>query len=218
MKKILITLVVLTPFYFISCNQSDSNKKSNTSGVHEVVDHEAGNELTACYHASKIYWQGTKPTGEHNGLVKLKEGGSFVVEDNKLVGGEFIIDMSTIVNIDLEDEGMNAKLVKHLKSEDFFYVDSFPEAKFVIAEVGNIDDKEFNVKIKGNLTVKGISQVIAFKANVKIDNGIIKAVSDNIVIDRTKFGVNYKSKSIFKELKDKFIDDEFTINMELYSM
>lgn len=218
MKKLLFVLIVLTPFYFMNCNQNTSTKNSETNGVHEVVDHASGNELTACYHASKIYWVGTKPTGEHNGLVKLKEGGSFIVEEDKLIGGEFVIDMTSIANIDIEDEGMNEKLVNHLKSDDFFSVDSFPEAKFVIANVSTLDNEEFNTKIEGNLTIKGITQSIVFNANVKINNGTVKASSENIVIDRTKFGVNYKSKSIFEELKDKFIDDEFSIKLELYSM
>ena len=151
-------------------------------------------------------------------LLKLNNGGNFIVEEDKLVGGEFIIDMLSIANIDLEDEEMNAKLVKHLKSNDFFSVDSFPEAKFVIAELSDIEDEVYNTEVKGNLTIKGISQLISFKAKIVVSEGRVTAMSDDIVIDRTKFGVNYKSKSIFKELKDKFIDDEFTIKLELYSM
>jgi len=218
MKKILFLLAITAPLYFMSCNQSNSKKNTESETVYEVVDTEGGSELTACYHSSKIFWKGTKPTGEHNGLLKLNNGGNFIVEEDKLVGGEFIIDMLSIANIDLEDEEMNAKLVKHLKSNDFFSVDSFPEAKFVIAELSDIEDEVYNTEVKGNLTIKGISQLISFKAKIVVSEGRVTAMSDDIVIDRTKFGVNYKSKSIFKELKDKFIDDEFTIKLELYSM
>ena len=44
----------------------------------------------------------------------------------------FIIDMSTITNTDLEDAEYNAKLVNHLKSDDFFGVEKFPTAKLEI--------------------------------------------------------------------------------------
>lgn len=170
-------------------------------------------------HQTKIYWKGSKPTGEHNGLIKLKDGGKFIVNDDKLVGGEFVIDMNSIVDTDIEDEKMNAKLVGHLKSEDFFYVDSFPEAKFVITKVSDLKgDAEFTNQIDGNLTIKGITKGISFKANVKIHNGIVSATSEEFVLDRTQWNVNYGSKSVFKELQDKFINDEFSLVIDAHSM
>ncbi len=204
---------------FMSCSQSPKTNKNETEVVREVHEKDQNNELTACYHSTKIYWKGTKPGGEHNGIIKLKEGGKFLVEDNKLVGGEFIIDMASIANIDLEDAEMNAKLVGHLKSADFFNVDSFPEAKLIVSEVVPLKGNDtFNTTLKGNLTMKDITHSIEFKANVKVDEGGMYAISEEFVLDRTKWGVNYKSKSIFKELKDKFINDEFALKIEAHSM
>jgi hypothetical protein len=66
--------------------------------------------------------------------------------------------------------------------------------------------------------MKNISHEISFNANVKINEGMVSAVSEDITLDRTKWNVNYGSKSIFKELKDKFIHDEFTIKIDAHSM
>ncbi len=219
MKNLFYLIFGMVFIGLISCNQTTKTNNSDSEAVSDIQDMSQGNELTACQHATKIYWKGTKPTGEHNGIIKLKEGGKFVVEEGKLVGGKFIIDMTTIANIDLDDEGMNAKLVGHLKSADFFNVDSFPVANFVILEVVLLKgDDAFNTTLKGNLTMKDITHGIEFKANVKINNGNVSAVSEEFVLDRTKWGINYKSKSVFKELKDKFINDEFALKIDAHSM
>jgi len=65
-----------------------------------VQMNESGDMIMACPHASKIYWKGSKPTGEHTGIIKLKEG-DYIVEDDELKGGEFVIDMNSIINIDI---------------------------------------------------------------------------------------------------------------------
>lgn len=217
--KLLINLsFVLLIVAAFSCNSS--SKKTSDSSIKmkdSMSEMSADNEVMACQHASKIYWRGTKPTGEHSGIIKLK-GGNYFVEDNELVGGEFIIDMNSILCIDIEDEEKNAKLVDHLKSDDFFVVDSFPEGKFVITAVNQIKDDAFSHEIKGDLTLKGISNAIVFKANIRAQDGVVSATSEEFSINRTKWGVNYKSKSVFKELKDKFIDDEFFIKIDAHSM
>lgn len=218
MKKLIYGIFALTLMAGAACNQSSSGNKTNATSAHQMNEM-TGNELMACSHQTKIYWKGSKPTGEHNGLIKLKDGGKFIVDGDKLIGGEFVIDMNSILDMDLEDEKMNAKLVNHLKSEDFFYVDSFPEAKFVITKVADLKgNPEFTHQIDGNLTIKGITKGISFKANVKIHNGIVSATSEEFVLDRTQWNVNYGSKSVFKELQDKFINDEFSLLIDAHSM
>ncbi|MBI9066169.1 MAG: YceI family protein [Salinivirgaceae bacterium] len=218
MKKSLYVLSIGVFALFVSCNQTNKQSKTESTAENKMVEMESGIELTACNHATKIYWNGSKPGGEHNGIIKLKEGGKFIVKNDELIGGQVIIDMNSIVNIDLEDAEMNAKLIGHLKSADFFNVDSFPEAKFVITKVEKSDVDGFNKKITGNLTMKNITHEIAFNANVKVNEGMVSALSEDIVLDRTKWNVNYGSKSIFKELKDKFINDEFSIKIDAHSM
>lgn len=224
MKKLAYILLFSGIALTYSCNQTNKsdNSKDTSSQEAQHEQHEQmvvtdGQEITACPHQTRIYWTGSKPTGEHTGFIKLKEG-DYIVEDGELVGGEFIIDMYSIVDVDLEDEEMNKKLVDHLKSADFFHVDSFPTGKFVITKVEDIDDEEYNKKIDGNLTLKGITKPVSFKADVKVNGDVVTAKSEAFVLDRTEWNVNYGSKSVFKELQDKFIHDEFTLTIDAYSM
>lgn len=216
MKTKVLSLVILSAIT-ISC--SNSNKPKSESGELKAnVEHDTeGSEVTACQHASKIYWEASKPTGSHTGIIKLKSG-KYIVNDNELVGGSFVLDMNSILNIDLENEGMNAKLVNHLKSPDFFHVDSFPEGMFSISKVEVIKHENYTHKIYGNLTLKQKSHPIEFMAKVNVHEGVVNATSEEFKINRTLWGINYQSKSVFKELTDKFIDDHISIKIEAHSM
>lgn len=161
---------------------------------------------------SIVTWKGTKPTGAHDGNVKLKSG-NLIVENGTIKGGEFIIDMNSINTLDLKAGDGKEDLDGHLKNEDFFDVAKFPTAKFVIT---SIDKKESKVAITGNLTIKDVTKSITIPANITTENGITTFKSDVFKINRTDFGVKYKSKSFFDNLKNKFIDDliEFSFDVK----
>ena len=161
--------------------------------------------------ASNIIWNAEKVTGKHTGNVKIKNG-VLQVDHGKLIGGSFEIDMTSITNIDLEGEWA-AKLVGHIKSDDFFGVDKYPTAKFVITRAIPQDTKG-NYKIIGNLTIKEKTDEITFKANVTEAGGSLTAIGD-IVVDRSKFDVKYGSGSFFDNLGDKTIYDEFGLKVSL---
>ncbi len=161
--------------------------------------------------ASNIIWNAEKVTGKHTGTVKIKNG-NLQVDHGKLIGGSFEIDMNSITNIDLEGEWAT-KLVGHIKSDDFFGVDKYPTAKFVITRAIPQDTKG-NYKIIGNLTIKEKTNEITFKANVAEAGGSITATGD-IVVDRSKFDVKYGSGSFFDNLGDKTIYDEFGLKVSL---
>ena len=74
-----------------------------------------------------------KVTGSHEGTIVLKSG-YLTLDNNDLVGGEFVIDMTTIVCTDLSGKG-KAGIESHLKSDDFFSVDKFPTASLTILNV-----------------------------------------------------------------------------------
>lgn len=75
---------------------------------------------------STISWNAKKVTGEHNGIIKMAKG-QLNMEGNKLTGGTFIADMSTLRDVDKgEANPFNEKLVNHLRSEDFFSVEKYP--------------------------------------------------------------------------------------------
>ncbi len=161
--------------------------------------------------SSNIVWKGYKVTGEHTGTVKLKNG-DLQLADGKLTGGSFEIDMTTINCVDLEGP-VAGKLVGHLKSDDFFGVEKYPTAKFVITRAFPTDSKG-NYKIVGNLTIKETTKEVKFQANVSEANGQTTATG-KITIDRSEYNVRYGSGSFFDNLGDKTIYDEFDLNVTL---
>jgi polyisoprenoid-binding protein YceI len=162
---------------------------------------------------STIGWLGKKVTGQHTGTINLKSGELKLVDGN-IVGGSFEIDMTSIINEDLKDAEWNAKLVGHLKSDDFFSVGKFPVAGFKITEVKAVNKDGNNYHIKGELTIKGITNKIEFPAKVEKGKAGLTAVAQ-IVVDRAKFDVRYGSGSFFENLGDKLIYDDFTLDVKL---
>ncbi|MCX7909518.1 MAG: YceI family protein [Ignavibacteria bacterium] len=165
---------------------------------------------------SKIKWIGKKFLGAHWGWVAFKSG-SIVYDGNKILKGEFEVDMNTIENEDLKDKETNAKLVGHLKSDDFFSVSKFPTAKFVILHSTPLKQEKArdpNIAITGKMTIKGNTQTISFPATIKVDGDKIKAKA-KLEIDRTKFDVRFGSGSFFENLGDNVIYDNFTLELDL---
>lgn len=154
---------------------------------------------------STIQWEGEKLTGSHEGTIQLKEG-FFLMEGGELVGGEFVADMNSINVTDLEGES-KTKLTGHLKSDDFFGVNNYPTAKFVINTVAKKGDV---YGISGDLTIKGKTNPIAF--DLSMDSN---SANTNLTIDRTKYDVRYGSNSFFDNLGDKAIYDEFDLMINL---
>ena len=161
--------------------------------------------------ASTIVWTGYKVTGKHTGTVKVKNG-NLTWDDGKLTGGSFDIDMTSITDTDLEGEWA-AKLVGHLKSEDFFGTEKFPTSKLVITRVLPQDSKG-NYKIIANLTIKETTKEVKFFANATEASGKITATG-KITVDRSEYNVKYGSGSFFDGLGDKTIYDEFDLQVSL---
>jgi polyisoprenoid-binding protein YceI len=70
--------------------------------------------------------------------------------------------------------------------------------------------------MKGNMTIKGITNPVTFNADIKINRNSYTAIA-KIIIDRTKWGVEYKSGNIFKDLGDKIIYDDMEFDIFLVS-
>ena len=155
---------------------------------------------------SSVTWKGYKVTGSHMGNIALKQG-SLEFKDGKLIGGEFTIDMATIVNTDMEGE-YKAKLEGHLKSDDFFGVATYPTAKLVFNKVKSTGKNSYEVT--GDLTIKDKTNPVTFDISIYGN----KATA-NVKIDRTKFDVRYGSTSFFDDLQDKAIYDEFDLITDL---
>ncbi|MFQ3326950.1 MAG: polyisoprenoid-binding protein YceI, partial [Salibacteraceae bacterium] len=145
--------------------------------------------------ASSVNWKAEKVTGEHVGTINIKSG-ELVIQGGTLNGGNIVINMTSIICNDIDDAGTNAKLIGHLKSEDFFSVEKNETATFVISNVKVLSAKK--VMITGNMTIKGISNEQSFEANTGLVGGKMN-ISGAMKIDRTKYKVVYGSGSVFDD-------------------
>jgi len=164
-------------------------------------------ELNFNSYNSTIKWHGAKVTGEHDGTIQLKDG-YLKMDDGKIVGGKFHIDMITIENTDIDDPEYNAKLVGHLKSDDFFGVETYPVSTLEIKEATPFKNGKANVK--AHLTIKKTTLPIEFEVMQKGDQLLTE-----IVVDRAKYDIRYGSGSFFDDLGDKMIYDDFRLNVSL---
>ena len=164
---------------------------------------------------SKINWTGRKVTGEHTGTLNLADGW-IIMQQDSLIGGKLIFDMTSINNTDLESPEWKKKLEDHLMAEDFFFVDSFPHANLEIKNHSQTVDEssEENNQIIANLTIRGITHEINFPLEISQTKSVHNA-EGTIEIDRTLFNINYKSGTLFENLGDRMIYDNFTIQFSL---
>lgn len=161
--------------------------------------------------ASNIRWKAYKALNadafSHYGTIKLKSG-NIVMNGNDLAGGNFILDMNTIVADDMKnDKKMKLYLENHLKSEDFFDVKKYPTVFFKINSVKKKIGK-YNSQITGNLTIKNITKSISFPANVVVKGNAVEVTSAQFTFNRKDFGLNY---DVFEDMIIKN-DVEMNIN------
>lgn len=155
---------------------------------------------------SNIDWVGKKVTGAHNGTIAIKEG-EFILQDGILTGGEFVIDTTSIKILDVTDPATNTQFAGHLASDDFFSIEKYREAKFVITAVsGN--------HVTGDLTIKGITHPIGFDSVLSVSDGTLTA-NGKLIIDRTKYGMRFRSGNFFKDLGDTLIYNDFELNVSV---
>jgi hypothetical protein len=155
---------------------------------------------------SNIEWIGKKVTGAHNGTIAIKEG-ELILSEGKLSGGRFIIDTTTISILDITDPTTNAQFAGHLASDDFFSIEKHPEARLEITSVsGN--------HITGDLTIKGITHPVEFDADIQVTDDVLSA-SGKLVIDRTRYGIRFRSGNFFKDLGDTLIYNDFELNIHI---
>lgn len=164
------------------------------------------NKNTVEVKTSSIQWKAKKVVGSHEGDISLQSG-ELIYEDGNLVGGNFIMDMTSLICTDLSGE-YKGKLEGHLKSDDFFSVNTYSTAGLVITNVEKVNSKKHN--ITADLTIKGITKSITFEANSEKNK-----FASNIQINRTQFDVKYGSGSFFDGLGDNMIDDEFELTVIL---
>jgi len=197
-----------------SCKNAPKGEAAATSEAAPVAEASASKTLEVNTANTTITWSGSKIGSTHTGVLKLKSG-EVMVDGDKITGGNFIIDMSTMTNSDLDAEG-GAKLVGHLSSPDFFDVAKYPTSKFEITKVTKLaGNPDANCMVYGNLTMMGQTKEIGFKANAKVGPNRVSVSTGDFTIDRTDFGIKFGSESIVGTAKDKAISDKVGLKINL---
>lgn len=155
---------------------------------------------------STINWEAKKVVGGHVGHIAIKEG-TVKVNGSAVTGGTFVIDMPSLVCTD------NARVTTHLLNADFFDVEKFPTATFVITKVENSGPK---ATVTGKLTIKGITKDLTFPANIAV-NGNTVTTKATVIVNRLEYDIRFRSSRFFADLGDRAIEDEFTLTLDVTS-
>jgi polyisoprenoid-binding protein YceI len=164
---------------------------------------------------SKLVWKGFYSINlveGHHGVIQGITGTLVTGTDGKIQKGDFTFDMKTIKVHDMDDDVSRHDLAQHLKSDDFFSVDRYPQGSFSIVAI-NYSQNNAAATIDGILNLKGVANKISFPVTIESDGTSIRT-RGSITIDRTKWNVNHQSSSIFSDLKDGAISDQVIIELD----
>jgi polyisoprenoid-binding protein YceI len=214
MKKLIkISFLFAFVAFLGSCANAPEGEKAAVGDATEAAPADANADAltyTVDLGKSLINWTGSKPTGQHNGTIKLSSG-SLMVSNGQVTGGEFVIDMNSLANTDMAGSEGQGKLEGHLKTGDFFETETYPTGKFVITNVGT---GAAGQTITGNLTLKDVTKSVTFPASIRVTETAVSAVTPPFTINRTLWGVNFKSTTI-GEIADKAIHDDIGLVIAL---
>ncbi|MCX7550519.1 YceI family protein [Xanthomarina sp. F2636L] len=213
MKTRFFTILAVATMTFALTSCKDKAKEAETT---EAITAAETTDVSTKYKintdTSAIMWTGHKPTGSHNGTIAI-ESGVVTMHNDALESGTILIDMSSInvQDIPVEDEN-HAKLTGHLKSPDFFDVEQFPASAFEVTGIETVDGKTM---LSGNLKMKDVSNNVTFPVTISQNGDALTITSETFTIDRSKWNVQYGSKSFFDNLGDKFINDDIELKINV---
>jgi polyisoprenoid-binding protein YceI len=205
-----LTLAAMT-LAFTNCKEK-AKEVETTEAVAPTEKTDVSTKYNVNTEGSTIMWTGHKPTGKHNGTIAI-ESGVMTIHNDVLESGTFLINMNSINVMDIPaDDKNHAKLTGHLKSADFFDVEKFPTSAFEITGIETVDGKTM---LSGNLKMKDVSNNVTIPVNIDQNGDMLVITSETFTIDRSKWNVQYGSKSFFDNLGDKFINDAIELKINV---
>jgi polyisoprenoid-binding protein YceI len=159
--------------------------------------------------ASVAEWMGRNLFNRHAGTVQLGPG-TIDLKDGLLAGGHLTVDMTTLRCTDITDPAQNVQLVAHLKSDDFFLTEKYPNAQFDILAAtirSGVKPGEPNYQIRGNFTLRGVTKPLDFPAVFARKAEGAFAAQARLDLDRTLWGSVYGSAKFFGRLGQHLVND-----------
>lgn len=148
---------------------------------------------------STVGFIGSKITGSHKGGFRGIQGEISVVDGDPA---------QSTVHLEIDTTTLwadNEKLTGHLKSPDFFDVETHPTAEFISTE---IVAAEQGYTITGNLNLHGVTKSISFPATIHVEDGQVRAQAEFSIM-RFDFKIEYAGRA------DDLIRDEVVINFDV---
>jgi polyisoprenoid-binding protein YceI len=217
MKKLILATLIISAM-FASCKSKGEKAETKKAEKVEVVKTEKTNAFKNIKAGSHVAWRAS-----HLGGVQPRFGKIFVknaellVNDGKVTNASFTMDMGSLtVESFPQGDNQKGKLTKHLKSPDFFNIPQFPTAKFEVTKVTGTNG-DFNSIVTGNLTIKGVTKSISFKANVTVSGNEVVIKSKDFAVNRSDWGLTYNAKGTKGVPTNYLISDDvgFTIDVVL---
>ncbi len=182
---------------------------------------ENGNEESLCLEVkdgkyaidlkeSRVEWTGRNLLNKHWGNIQLKSG-SITLKGGIPVVGEFIIDMNTILCSDLSGDKTHDVLIDHLKSDDFFDVELYPECRVSILSAEKISRSGPgmpNLSLDLNIRLKDVRSMINTQAVAGVTPEGKLAAQAAFAFDRTMWDVIYGSAMSFMDPQNSSVIQE----------
>ena len=201
---ILFAAVLCLPGMLACANPADRVPSAEVSEATEApagADETAvkGGQIFEVGEGSTVSFIGSKITGSHNGGFRGLDGEITLVDaDPTKSSVRLVIDTTTLW-------ADNEKLTGHLKSPDFFDVETFPRATFTTT---SIVPAEGGYTVTGNLDLHGMTKSISFPAQIEVGAEQV-TVKAEFSIMRFDFGIVYPGKT------DDLIRDEVVVKFDV---
>jgi len=217
-KILLIILVVVVAFIiFRNIDIRNNSQQNGITTIEPISFTPSPTDFVTQQIASdsSLTWFGENKiqAKSHTGTLAFDTNTSFVglapkneQGDLEVVAGQFLIDMTTMQGA----EGESEMLINHLKSADFFDVDTYPTANFVIT--GKAENT-----VEGMLTIKGQTQTVSVPYTLTQDVDGRYKMEGVFQIDRTLWGVTTLSGNFFDDIGDSVVEDIIRLSFVVYT-
>ena len=201
MARSTVCVALVTACLVMGCgNPAEDKPEAQVGEAQHGNTPAAGGTALVFTDASKIEFVGSKVTGSHDGGFRTFDGTFRVVDGDPT---------KSSVEVEIDTQSLwsdNERLTGHLKSADFFDVETYPTARFTSTSITR--DGE-GYKVTGNLELHGVTKSITFPATIAMPSPGEAHVKAEFVLKRFDWKIEYKGKA------DDLIRDEVVVRLDM---
>jgi polyisoprenoid-binding protein YceI len=197
-----ITALAIASILYACGPASEKNTENTETGTGTAVSY------TITPQESTVTWRGeVAGVYGHDGAITINEG-SATVQDGKITAGTITIDMTSIEPANPEtyanEDGKRASDLKaHLSTGDFFLVEEFPAATFVVkSHDGDILTGDLTIRGKTNEETATVSTLEATAEGMKLEA--------KLVFNRQKYDVAW-----VHFMQDMILSNDIQLNISV---